>query len=142
MSLQKNNSHNPPLAPSEVGASRTSLRQHNEVSLRGETNNGNASSSSSRKESIVQKLQGVLVAIRQDRDREHRSLEIAMEKLRSAKEAFQAKKINFDAEKEELMKTRDESEKTQKEIFRKEAIIQELKEKVRKTASEVRDRIW
>ncbi len=91
----------------------------------------NDSSASTVKEGIVQKLQGVLFAVRRDRDREHRSRDIAMEKLRSAKEIYETDKSNFEAEKEKLAKTQEEAEKTQHEILKKEKTVGELQQKVR-----------
>jgi predicted Holliday junction resolvase-like endonuclease len=118
------NNNRPRIAASQVGASGTLLRSEN--------NNSNISNTSSGKEGIVQKLQGVLFAVRRDRDREYRSRDIAMEKLRSAKEVFQAETSNFGEQKEKLTKTQEEAEKTQKEILRKETTIQELQQRVRK----------
>lgn len=121
------NSNRPHLS-SQVGASGTSLRQRKGISVSGENND---SSTSGGNEIIVQKLQGVLFAVRRDRDREHRSRDIALEKLRTAKEVFQKEKSSHDVEKEKLTKTRDEAERTQKEISRKEETIQQLQQKVR-----------
>ena len=91
------------------------------------------------KEGIVQKLQSVLFAVRRDRDREHRSCDIAMERLRSAKDAFEAEKSAFEAEKKKLTQTQDESEKTQKEILRIETTLHDLRQKVRKAMCMIQD---
>ncbi len=90
----------------------------------------NTDGTTTEKEGIVEKLQGVLVAVRRDRDREHRSRDIAMEKLRSAKEAFEIDKSNLETEKEKLAKTQEEAERIQKEIKEKEESIRQLQEKV------------
>ena len=127
-----NNAHSRPTA-SQVGASRTLFRPQKDAPLRSGNNSSNITNvSGSCKEGIVQKLQGVLFAVRRDRDHEHRSRDIAMEKLRSAKGDFEAEQSNFKAENEKLTKTRDEAETTQKEILRKEATIQHLQQKVRR----------
>jgi len=129
MPLQMNNALSRPLA-SQVGASGTLFRPQNDAPLCSGNNISNITNvSGSGKEGIVQKLQGVLFAVRRDRDREHRSRDIAMEKLRSAKGAFKAEQSNFKEENEKLAKTRDEAETTQKEILRKEATIQHLQQK-------------
>jgi hypothetical protein len=129
------NNNRPRIAASQVGASGTLMRSGNNNG-----NNSTISNASGGKEGIVQKLQGVLFAVRRDRDREHRSRDIAMEKLRSAKEVFEAETLNFGEQKKKLTKTREAAEKTQKEILRKEATIQELQQKVRKAKKLIRGR--
>jgi hypothetical protein len=138
MSIQSNNT-GPRLAASQVGAIGNLLRQRNEARF-GAENNNNRNASTGGKEGIVQKLQEVLFAVRRDRDREHRSRDIAMEKLRSAKEVFQAEKSNFESEQEKLTKTRNEAERTQMEILQREESIRQLQQKVcRYCEVEIRD---
>jgi histone deacetylase complex regulatory component SIN3 len=92
---------------------------------------GNSNAPSGGNEGIVQKLQGVIAAIRGDRNREHRNRDIAMEKLRSAKEAFHQDKATLQADKDKYIATQNVSENTQKEILIIEKSIQELQQKVR-----------
>ena len=122
------NNNRPCQATPRAGGGTSVLRQIKGKQAGNETNDTPASTV---KEGIVQKLQGVLFAVRRDRDREHRNRDIAMEKLRSAKELYETDKSNFEAEKEKLAKTQEEAEKTQQEILEKEQIVAELKQKVR-----------
>ena len=123
--MNKTNSHP---VDFQIGASGTVSKQHDEIGIDNGVNSINAGSG---KESIVQKLQGVLFTVRRDRDREHRSLDITMEKLRSAREVFQTEKRNFKEEEEKLKQTQEDSEKTQQEILQKQAAIENLQQKVR-----------
>ncbi len=131
-----NNTNYPRVPASRVGATRSFLGQMQESPRRNNSNDNTAE-----KEGIVEKLQGVLVAVRRDRDREHRSRDIAMEKLRSTKEIYEAEKSNFEAEKEKLSKTQDETERTQEEILQIEETIQHLEQKVRRAMSSIHDSI-
>ena len=125
------NIDSPHPSASPVGRENASfLGQHNEQALRGENKNNKTSNTGDSKEGIVQKLQEVLFTVRRDRDREHRSSDIAFEKLRSAKDILEGEKSNLEAEREKLMKTRNEAENAEKEISREEATIQQLKAKV------------
>ena len=123
------NNNRPRPATPRAGGGTSVLKQIKGKQAANETNDTPASTV---KEGIVQKLQGVLFAVRRDRDREHRNRDIAMEKLRSAKELYETDKSNFEAEKEKLAKTQEEAEKTQQEILEKEKIVAELQQKVRK----------
>ena len=125
--IQMNNNRPRPATP-RAGGGTSVLKQIKGKQAANETNDTPASTV---KEGIVQKLQGVLFAVRRDRDREHRNRDIAMEKLRSAKELYETDKSNFEAEKEKLAKTQEEAEKTQQEILEKEKIVAELQQKVR-----------
>ena len=131
-----NNTNYPRVPASRVGATSSFLRQIQKSPRRNNPNDNTAE-----KEGIVEKLQGVLVAIRRDRDREHRSRDIAMEKLRSTKEVYEAEKSNFEAEKEKLSKTQDETDRTQEEILQIEETIQHLEQKVGRAMSPIHDSI-
>lgn len=123
-----------PAASRGGSSSAAMMHQHQRQRQRQHvTGGGNDSSSdlSSENEGIVQKLQGVIAAVRGDRNREHRSRDIAIEKLRSAKEAFQADKATLQADKNKYDATQNESENTQKEIIIVEVSIQQLQQKVR-----------
>lgn len=121
-----------PAASRGGSSSAAMMHQHQRQRQRQHvTGGGNDSSSdlSSENEGIVQKLQGVIAAVRGDRNREHRSRDIAIEKLRSAKEAFQADKATLQADKNKYDATQNESENTQKEIIIVEVSIQQLQQK-------------
>jgi len=130
-------SRRPHPAASRGGSSSSAMmhqhqrqRQRQHVTVTGGGNDSNSNSDlSSGNEGIVQKLQGVIAAIRGDRNREHRSRDIAIEKLRSVKEAFQADKATLQADKNKYDATQNESENTQKEIIIVEESIQQLQQK-------------
>jgi hypothetical protein len=95
------------------------------------TAGGNNGALSGGNEGIVQKLQGVIAAIRGDRNREHRNRDIAMEKLRSTKEAFHQDKATLQADKDKYIATQNELENTQNEILNIVKSMQELQQTVR-----------
>ena len=105
------------------------MRRINEKQTGNETNDSSASATN---EGIVQNIQGFLLQVRRDRDRNHRIRDIALEKLRSAKEIYETDKSNFEAEKLKLAKTHEEAEKALQEITQKEKIIEDLQQKVRR----------
>jgi hypothetical protein len=83
------------------------------------------------KDAIVQKLQKALIAVRQERDQEHRNRDMVIEKLRSTKETLELTKAAVQAEKDKFSTTVKETDETKNEIDLVETSLQELKRKVR-----------
>ena len=111
---------------SQGGAAATTMRQQ----FKQQPITGCGNNTDIKNEGIVQKLQSVITTIRGERDQAYRSRDIAIEKLRSAKDAFQADKENLQAAKEKNVAMRNKSEQTKKDIQTLEESIRHFQQKV------------
>jgi hypothetical protein len=89
------------------------------------------SNASGKEVMVLQKLQGALSAVRRERDQEFRHRNMALEKLRSAKEATSLTRNAVQEETVKLNKTTSASQQTIQEIQKMEGSIVNLKRKVR-----------